>query len=43
MHGGVTVYGNLISNKGKEPQKIENKSSASVESIDKNETNTKLI
>ena len=43
MHGGATVNGNLIRNKGKEPQKIENKSSASVESIDKNETNTKLI
>ena len=43
MHGGATVNGNLIRNKGKEPQKIENKSSAPVESIDKNETNTKLI
>ena len=43
MHGGATVNGNLIRNKGKEPQKIENKSSAPVESIDKNETNKKLI
>ena len=31
MHGGATVNGNLIRNKGKEPQKIENKSSAPVE------------
>ena len=43
MHGGATVNGNLIRNKGKEPQKIENKSSAPIESIDKNETNKKLI
>ena len=43
MHGGATVNGNLIRNKGKEPQKLENKSSASVESIDKSESNEKLL
>ncbi len=43
MHGGATVNGNLIRNKGKEPQKLENKSSAPIESIDKKETNEKLI
>ena len=43
MHGGATVNGNLIRNKGKEPQKIENNSSAPIESIDKIETNKKLI
>ena len=43
MQGGATVNGNLIRNKGKEPQKLENKSSAPVESIDKNETNEKLL
>ena len=43
VQGGATINGNLIRNKGKEPQKIENKSSAPVESIDKNETNKKLI
>ena len=43
IQGGATVNGNLIRNKGKEPQKLENKSSAAVESIDKNETNEKLL
>ena len=43
VHGGATINGNLIRNKGKEPQKLENKSSAPVESIDKNETNEKLL
>jgi cytoskeletal protein CcmA (bactofilin family) len=43
IQGGATVNGNLIRNKGKEPQKLENKSSAPVESIDKNETNEKLL
>ena len=43
MQGGATVNGNLIRNKGKEPQKLENKSSASLESIDNNETNKKLL
>ena len=43
VQGGATINGNLIRNKGKEPQKLENKSSAAVESIDKNETNEKLL
>ena len=43
IQGGATVNGNLIRNKGKEPQKLENKSSAAVESIDKSETNEKLL
>ena len=43
VQGGATINGNLIRNKGKEPQKLENKSSAPVESIDKNETNEKLL
>ena len=43
VQGGATINGNLIRNKGKEPQKIENKSSAAIESIDKNETNEKLL
>ena len=43
VHGGATINGNLIRNKGKEPQKLENKSSAPVESIDKNESNEKLL
>ena len=43
VQGGATINGNLIRNKGKEPQKIENKSSAAVESIDKNESNEKLL
>ena len=43
VQGGATINGNLIRNKGKEPQKLENKSSAAVESIDKNESNEKLL
>ena len=43
VQGGATINGNLIRNKGKEPQKLENKSSSPVESIDKNETNEKLL
>jgi cytoskeletal protein CcmA (bactofilin family) len=43
VQGGATINGNLIRNKGKEPQKLENKSSAPVESIDKKETNEKLL
>ena len=43
VQGGATINGNLIRNKGKEPQKLENKSSAPVESINKNESNEKLL
>ena len=43
VQGGATINGNLIRNKGKEPQKLENKSSAPVESSDKNESNEKLL
>ena len=43
VQGGATINGNLIRNKGKEPQKLENKSSAAIESIDKKETNEKLL
>ena len=43
MQGGATVNGNLIRNKGKEPQKLENKSSAPLESVDNNETSKKLL
>ena len=43
VQGGATINGNLIRNKGKEPQKLENKSSAPVESIDKSESNEKLL
>ena len=43
VQGGATINGNLIRNKGKEPQKLENKSSAPVKSIDKNESNEKLL
>ena len=43
MQGGATVNGNLIRNKGKEPQKLENKSSAPLESVDNDETNKKLL
>ena len=43
VQGGATINGNLIRNKGKEPQKLENKSSAPVESIDKNESNERLL
>ena len=43
VQGGATINGNLIRNKGKEPQKLENKSSTPVKSIDKNESNEKLL
>ena len=43
VQGGATINGNLIRNKGKEPQKLENKSSTPVKSVDKNETNEKLL
>ena len=43
VQGGATINGNLIRNKGKEPQKLENKSSVPLESIDKNESNEKLL
>ena len=43
VQGGATINGNLIRNKGKEPQKLENKSSSPLESIDKNESNEKLL
>ena len=43
VQGGATINGNLIRNKGKEPQKIENKSSTPLGSIDKNESNEKLL
>ena len=43
MQGGATVNGNLIRNKGKEPQKLENKSSATLESVDNDETDKKLL
>ena len=45
MNGGATVNGNLIRNKGKEPQKLENNSSVSldIKSADKEESKEKLI
>ena len=43
VQGGATINGNLIRNKGKEPQKLENKSSAQIGSIDKKDTNEKLL
>jgi cytoskeletal protein CcmA (bactofilin family) len=43
MQGGATVNGNLIRNKGKEPQKIENKTSAPLESIESTDSNKKLL
>ena len=43
VQGGATINGNLIRNKGKEPQKLENKSSAPLGSIDKKESNEKLL
>ena len=43
MQGGATVNGNLIRNKGKEPQKLENKSSPPLEGIDNDETSKKLL
>ena len=43
VQGGATINGNLIRNKGKEPQKLENKSSAPLESVDNDETSKKLL
>ena len=45
MNGGATVNGNLIRNKGKEPQKLENNSAVSldIKSADKEESKEKLI
>ena len=43
MQGGATVNGNLIRNKGKEPQKLENKTPVSLESLDSSESNKKLL
>ena len=43
VQGGATINGNLIRNKGKEHQKLANKSSTQIESIDKNESNEKLL
>ena len=43
MKGGATVNGNLIRNKGKEPQKLENKSTAPLESIESTDTKKKLL
>ena len=45
MNGGATVNRNLIRNKGKEPQKLENNSAVSldIKSADKEESKEKLI
>ena len=45
MNGGATVNGNLIRNKGKEPQKIEDNSSVSlnIKSADKEDSKEKLL
>ena len=45
MNGGATVNGNLIRNKGKEPQKLENTSAVSldIKSADKEESKEKLL
>ena len=43
MQGGATINGNLMRNKGKEPEKLENKSSAPIESIDKKDTNENTL
>ena len=43
VQGGATINGNLIRNKGKEPQKIENKTSAPLESIESTDSNKKLL
>ena len=45
MNGGATVNGNLIRNKGKEPQKIEDNSAVSlnIKSTDKEESKEKLL
>ena len=45
MNGGATVNGNLIRNKGKEPQKLENNSAVSldIKSADTEESKEKLL
>ena len=45
MNGGATVNGNLIRNKGKEPQKLENNSAVSldIKSTDKEDSKEKLL
>ena len=45
MNGGATVNGNLIRNKGKEPQKIEDKSAVAlnIKSTEKDESKEKLL
>ena len=45
MNGGATVNGNLIRNKGKEPQKLEDNSAVSlnIKSADKEDSKEKLI
>ena len=45
MNGGATVNGNLIRNKGKEPQKLENNSAVSldIKSAEKEESKEKLL
>ena len=45
MNGGATVNGNLIRNKGKEPQKLENNSAVSldIKSTDQEESKEKLL
>ena len=45
MNGGATVNGNLIRNKGKEPQKLENNSAVSldIKSADKEDSKEKLL
>ena len=45
MNGGATVNGNLIRNKGKEPQKLEDNSAVSlnIKSTDKEDSKEKLL
>ena len=45
MNGGATVNGNLIRNKGKEPQKLEDNSAVSlnIKSADKEDSKEKLL
>jgi len=45
MNGGATVNGNLIRNKGKEPQKLENNSAVSldIKTADKEDSKEKLL
>ena len=46
MNGGATVNGNLIRNKGKEPHKLEDNSSATtldIKSADKDKVKEKLL